>query len=198
MMQAKAVKTLVALFFIAYPFIVYFGLSHFPPSFFGLILVLLLAIRFGVIKSDERKLMLPILLIFALYAIATVVLDSTPMVLYYPALVSFVMCFVFANSLRGEEPLLLRLVKARGMITSEHTPGYLFWLTGLWAVFFVLNGLVSIWTSSISLHAWTLYNGLISYFIIAILVVGEWFYRRHYKKKKGVIDPSTPPSSKPQ
>ena len=189
MMQGKVVKTLVALFVIAYPFIVYFGLNHFPPSFFGLVLVVLIAMRFGVISADERKLMLPLLLIFALYAVATVVLDNARMVLYYPALVSFVMCIVFANSLRAEEPLLLRLVNARGMITTKHTPVYLFWLTGLWAIFFILNGLISIWTSTVSLHAWTLYNGLISYFIIAILVVGEWIYRRHYKKKMGVIDP---------
>lgn len=188
-MRANVVKALVALFFVAYPFIVYFGLNYFPPSFFGLVLVILLAIRFGVIKPDERKLMLPILLVFVVYAIATVIFDNTRLVLYYPALVSFVMCFVFANSLRDAEPLLLRLVKARGMVTSKHTPGYLFWLTGLWAVFFVINGLVSLWTSSVSLAAWTLYNGLISYFIVAVLMIGEWFYRRHYKKKKGVIDP---------
>lgn len=188
-MQTNVVKALVVLFFIIYPFVVYFGLNYFPPSFFGLVLVILLAIRFGVIKSDERKLMLPILAIFIVYAIATVIFDNTNMVLYYPALVNFVMCFVFANSLRHEEPLLLRLVKARGMATSKHTPGYLFWLTGLWAIFFAINGLISLWTSSISLQAWTLYNGLISYFIIAVLMIGELLFRRYYKKKKGVIDP---------
>ena len=188
-MQAQIVKALVVLFFIAYPFIVYFGLSYFPPSFFGLVLVVLLAVRFGIIKPEERKLMFPILLMFIAYAIVTVILDDTRLVLYYPALVSLVMCFVFANSLRDDEPLLLRLVKAKGMKTSKHTPQYLFWLTGLWAMFFAFNGIASYWSSTISLHAWTLYNGLISYFIIGFLMAVEWLYRRHYKKKKGVIDP---------
>ena len=188
-MQANVIKTAVVLFFVAYPFIVYFGLSYFPPSFFGLLLVILLAIRFGVIKAEERKLMLPILLIFIAYAVATTVLDNSRMVLYYPALVSLVMCFVFANSLRAEESLLLRLVKAKGMITSEHTPEYLFWLTGLWAIFFAINALVSLWSSTISLHAWTLYNGFISYLVVAVLMLVEWLYRGHYKKKKGVVDP---------
>jgi uncharacterized membrane protein len=90
--------------------------------------------------------------------------------------------------LRHEESLLLRLVKARGMKTSPHTPGYLHWLTALWALFFLGNGLVSLWSSTVSLHVWTLYNGLLSYFIVAILCAGEWLYRRHYKKKKGVSD----------
>jgi fermentation-respiration switch protein FrsA (DUF1100 family) len=70
MMQANLVKLLVAVFFIAYPFIVYFGLSYFPPSFFGLVLMALLAFRYGVIKSDERAVMLPVLLVFLTYAVA--------------------------------------------------------------------------------------------------------------------------------
>lgn len=188
-MQTNIVKFLIALFFIAYPFIVYFGLNHFPPSFFGLMLMALLAFRYGVIKAAERALMLPILLLFLTYALAMVVLDNARMVLYYPALVSFVMCAVFANSLRHEEPILLRLVKARGKFISSHTPGYLFWLTVLWSMFFLLNGLISLWSSTVSLHVWTLYNGLISYFIVAILGAGEWLFRRHYKKSKGIIDP---------
>jgi uncharacterized membrane protein len=188
-MQANVVKLLVAVFFLSYPFIVYFGLSYFPPSFFGLVLMALLAFRYGVIKSDERTLMLPILLVFLTYAVAMVIVDNDQMVLYYPALVSFVMCAVFANSLRHEESLLLRLVKARGMTTSPHTPGYLYWLTAIWAVFFLLNGLVSLWSSTVSLQTWTLYNGLLSYFIVAILGTGEWLFRRHYKKRKGVSDP---------
>lgn len=188
-MQVNFVKLLIAVFFISYPFIVYFGLSYFPASFFGLVLMALLAFRYGVIKPAERALMLPVLLVFLTYAVAMVVFDNTNLVLYYPALVSFVMCAVFANSLRHEESLLLRLVKARGMAISSHTPGYLFWLTALWSMFFLLNGLVSLWSSTVSLHAWTLYNGLISYFIVAILGAGEWLFRRHYKKRKGVIDP---------
>lgn len=186
MTHAKFVRALVFLFFIAYPFIVYFGISILPPSFFGLVLVVLLALRFGVLLPEERLVFLPVLLVFLGYAIATVVFDSAQLLLIYPALVNFTLCLVFANSLRHEEPLLLRIVRARGYAISDHTPRYLYRLTAVWAVFFILNGLVSIWTSTLSMQAWTLYNGLISYFLIAILGVVEWLFRRHYKKRVGV------------
>jgi uncharacterized membrane protein len=186
MTRATLVRALVMIFFIAYPFIVYFGLGVLPPSFFGLVLVVLLGLRFGVLLPEERLVFLPILLIFLAYAVTTVFVDSVHLLLYYPALVNFTFFLVFANSLRSAEPLLLRFVRVRGYAMSEHTPQYLFWLTAIWAVFFVLNGLVSIWTSTLSMQAWTLYNGLISYFLVALLGAGEWLFRRHYKKRLGI------------
>ena len=186
MIHKILVRALITIFFIAYPFIVYFGLSVLPPSFFGLVLIVLLGLRFGILLPEERPLFLPILLVFLGYAVMTVFVDSAQLLLFYPALVNFTLFLVFANSLRSEEPILLRLVRARGYAMSEHSPRYLFWLTMVWAVFFVLNGLVSIWTSTLSIQAWTIYNGLISYFLVAILAVGELLFRRYYKKRVGV------------
>ena len=189
MKQAVFVRVVVVVFFIVYPFIVYFGIQHLPPSFFGLLLVALLAMRFGVLLPSERLVLLPVLLGFLVYAVTTVVLDSASMLLFYPALVNFVLCIVFANSLRHEESFLLRIVRARGVAISDYTPRYLYRLTALWACFFVLNGLVSIWTGTLSMEAWTLYNGLISYFIVAILFGGEMLFRRYYKRRKSLENP---------
>jgi len=183
--QAILVRTLAVVFFISYPFIVYFGIGFLPPSFFGLILVVILALRFKVLLPSERMLYLPVLMVFLAYAIATMIFDSNRLVLIYPALVNFTLFLVFAGSLRTNETILFRLVKARGLVMSDHTPRYLYRLTGVWAVFFVLNGLVSVWTSTLSIDAWTLYNGLISYFIVAILGTGEWVFRYYYKKRVG-------------
>lgn len=186
MKKVILVRVLVTAFFFAYPFIIYFGINYLPPSFFGLALVALLAIRFGVLLPEERLLFLPILAVFLGYSLATVIFDSTTMLLLYPALVNFSLCLVFASSLRHGESLLLRVVRARGAVLSEYTPRYLYRLTALWAGFFIFNGVISIWTSTLSMQAWTLYNGLISYLIIAILGASEWVFRRHYKKKMGV------------
>lgn len=169
-----------------YPFIVYFGLQVLPPGFFGLLLVVLLALRYGVLLPAERPILLPILLIFAAYAIVAVLLESRQMLLYYPALVNFCLCTVFVGSLRQGEPLLLRIVRARGMPVSRHGPTYLFRLTAVWAGFFAANALVSIWTAALSIEMWTLYNGLLSYFLVAALIGGEWLFRRHYKRRMGV------------
>ena len=184
---------LIRVFFVAcvavYPFLVYFGIKHLPPSFFGLALMVLLAMRFGVLVPEERPILVPVLAIFLGYALLAAILKSTPMLLYYPALVNFSLCVIFANSLRQDEPLLLRMVRARGAPISEHGPKYLYRLTGVWAVFFALNGSVAIWTSGLSIEIWTLYNGLIAYFLIAALIGGELLFRHYYKKRMSANNP---------
>lgn len=182
----KFVRALVVVFFVTYPFLIFFGLSVLPPSFFGLVLLILLGLRLGVLLPEERQVFFPVILIFFGYAASAMYFDNTQLLLFYPAFVNFTLCLLFANSLRNEEPILLRIVRSRGYDINDHTPQYLFWLTVIWAVFFMLNGSISIWTSTLSLEVWTLYNGLISYFIIAILGVGEWLFRRYYKKRVGV------------
>jgi uncharacterized membrane protein len=184
--RPQAVRAAFILCIALYPFIVYFGLQVLPPSFFGLVLVVLLAMRYGVLLPNERPILLPVLLIFAVYAVVAVVLQSRQMLLYYPALVNFCLCTVFVGSLRQGEPLLLRIVRARGMPVSRHGPAYLFRLTAIWAGFFAANGAASIWTATLSIELWTLYNGLVSYFLVAVLVGGEWLFRRHFKRRMGV------------
>ena len=172
-----------------YPFLVYFGIRYLPPSFFGLALVVLLAMRFGVLVPEERPVLLPVLSVLLGYAITAAIMESTTMLLYYPGLVNFCLAAVFANSLRLEEPFLLRILRIRGIPISIHGPKYLYRLTAVWAGFFVINGSIAIWTTTISIEAWTLYNGLISYFVVAILIGAEWLYRRHYKRRMGVGSP---------
>lgn len=186
MIQKRFIRIIILICFIFYPFIVYFGINSLPPGFFGLILVLLLAMRFGVLLPKERPVILPVLVFLLVYAVATTLMESTRMILFYPALMNFSLCAVFANSLRHEESLLLRMVRARGVQMGDHVPQYLYRLTALWAAFFALNGMMAMWTTTVSIKIWTLYNGLISYFVVAALIGAEWLFRIHYKKRLGV------------
>ena len=169
-----------------YPFIIYFGIRVLPPSFFGFALAVLLLIRFGFVRPEERASALPALVLLLAYAVTTAVLGSTRMLLYYPALVNFLLCALFASSLRQDEPLLLRIMRARGITMHARIPPYLARLTAVWAVFLALNGTIAVWTTTASIEIWTIYNGIISYALIAALVLGEWLYRRHYKRKHGI------------
>ena len=168
---------------------IFFGLKHLPPSAFGLVLLVLLAMRYGILLPAERPILVPVLLIFVSYALTAAVSQSQAMLLYYPAVVNFTLSGVFLNSLRQGDPLLLRIVRARGMQVSVHGPRYLYRLTGIWAVFFIFNGLTSIWTSTLSIEAWTLYNGFVSYCLVATLFGVEYVYRGYYKRSKGVAEP---------
>ena len=56
-------------------------------------------------------------------------------------------------------------------------------MTKVWCLFFVFNGVVSIYTVFASLEVWILYNGLISYLLIGGLVASEVAYRHLIVKK---------------
>jgi uncharacterized membrane protein len=184
--RSNLVRVLFVVAIAAYPFIVFAGIKHLPPSFFGLVLLVLLALRHGALLPDERPVLVPVLLVFAAYAITATILQSRMLLLYYPALVNFCLCAVFLNSLRQGDPLLLRIIKARGWHISKHGPKYLYRLTAVWAGFFLANGLISYWTSTLSIEIWTLYNGFLSYFLVGILLGGEWVFRHYYKRRMGV------------
>jgi len=169
-----------------YPLIVYFGIRHLPVSFFALVLLALLMLRFGLIRPAERRFMLPLLLGLAVFAAAAALTGSQALLLAYPVLVNLGLCALFALSLRDGEPLLLRVARARGMEITEHAPPYLRRLTTIWAVFFALNAVVAFVTIHLSIGVWAVYNGLVSYILVGLLVVGEVLYRRHYKRRMGV------------
>lgn len=189
MNHSSIIRALFVVTVAAYPFIIYFGLQHLPPSFFGLVLLILLGLRYGVLLPSERPVLLPLLAIFFTYALTATLIKSTAMLLYYPALVNGCLCVVFLYSLRQGDPLLLRFVRARRWPISAHGPKYLYWLTAVWAAFFAMNGIISLWTTTISIEVWTVFNGLISYFLIAALMGGEWVFRRHYKNRMGIENP---------
>lgn len=186
MKRSGTIRGIFILSIAVYPFIVYFGIQVLPASFFGLALIALLAMRYGVLRPQERSILLPVLLILLSYALAATMFGGTVMLLYYPALVNFCLCGVFIASLYRGSPILLRIVRARGMHISEHGPGYLRRLTAVWAGFFAANGVISLATIATSMAAWTLYNGLIAYLLAGALFGGEWLFRGYYKRRMGV------------
>lgn len=189
MSQTIFVRVLFVVFVVLYPFVVYFGIRYLPPSFFGVMLAVVLAMRFGVLVPEERPVLLPVLAVFIAYAVASAALQSVTMLLYYPVLVNFSLCAVFANSLRHEESILLRLIRARGVQVSKHGPKYIHRLTACWAIFFAVNGIIALWSTTLSIEAWTAYNGLIAYVMVGALVGGERIFRGYYKKHMGVWNP---------
>ena len=169
-----------------YPAFVYFGLQHLPIGFFGTALALLLLFRASIMAAAERRVILPVLVVHFAYAVTVSLSGRQELLLWYPALVNFSLCLLFALSLRQEESLLLRVVRARNIQVSEYGPRYLNRLTAVWAAFFLLNGAMAILTGAISVKTWALYNGFIAYVLIAALMGGELIFRTWYKRSKGV------------
>ena len=169
-----------------YPFIVYFGIHYLPASFFAILLGVVVALRIVIIRPEERMMVVPVMALLLVYAIGAAIVGRTVALLYYPLLVNAVLCVIFTRSLLAGEPLLLRIVRARGIPMSEHGPPYMARLTAVWAVFFAANAAIAFWTTTQSLKVWTLYNGLISYLLVGTLILCEWPVRKYYQRKHRV------------
>jgi len=184
--QSAFLRIAFVILLAAYPFIIYVGIQVLPASFFGILLAVVLLLRFGIIPPGERATALPAIGILLVYAVTAAIVGSTQLLLYYPVLVSLLLFVLFAGSLRHEEPFLLRIVRASGMPISDHGPKYLARLTAVWSAFFLINGAIAFWTTTQTVEIWTLYNGLVSYLFAATLMLCEWVFRRHYKRRMGV------------
>ena len=61
-------------------------------------------------------------------------------------------------------------------------------VTLVWCLFFIINGLVSLYTAVfMSLDSWMIYNGFISYVLMGILMLVEYLVRLKVKKQQLVM-----------
>ncbi|KPG89130.1 hypothetical protein AEQ67_33140 [Pseudomonas sp. RIT-PI-q] len=163
-----------------YPFAVYFGMEHFAPWQFGLLLGSLWLAR---ALLGARK---PGSLWMAICAIAFCLLlalfDSPLLLRWYPVLISAFMLGLFGLSLIVGPPMVERMARLR----EPHLPAkaivYTRQVTIAWSVFFLCNGLLA---AALTLWAplswWMLYTGLISYGLMGLLFAIEWLIRQRVR-----------------
>ncbi|MBI6900037.1 hypothetical protein JET64_24800 [Pseudomonas putida] len=163
-----------------YPFAVHFGMAHFAPWQFGLLLGGLWLAR---ALSTPRR---PGGLWMALAALAFCALlgvsDSPHLLRWYPVLISAFMLALFGVSLLRGMPVAERLARLRDPDLPPHAVRYTRRVTQVWCLFFLVNGLVA---ASLTLWAplawWTLYNGLIAYAAMGLLFAVEWLIRQRVR-----------------
>ncbi|MGZ7458214.1 hypothetical protein ACXPVS_15895 [Pseudomonas sp. Ma2-10] len=163
-----------------YPFAVYFGMEHFAPWQFGLLLGSLWLAR---ALLGTRK---PGSLWMAVTAIAFCLLlalfDSPLLLRWYPVLISAFMLALFGLSLIVGPPIIERLARLREPQLPAKAIVYTRQVTIVWCVFFFLNGLLA---AALTLWAplswWMLYTGLISYGLMGLLFAIEWLIRQRVR-----------------
>ncbi|MPQ66958.1 MULTISPECIES: hypothetical protein [unclassified Pseudomonas] len=163
-----------------YPFAVYFGMEHFAPWQFGLLLGGLWLAR---VLTDERR---PGSLWMALSAIAfcglLALLNSPLLLRWYPVLISGFMLGLFGLSLKFGPPIVERLARLREPQLPDVAINYTRQVTRVWSLFFLCNGLIAaaltLWAP---LNWWMLYTGLISYGLMGLLFAIEWLVRQRVR-----------------
>ncbi|MGO2055828.1 MAG: hypothetical protein ACTH2G_08900 [Halomonadaceae bacterium] len=81
-------------------------------------------------------------------------------------------------------PVIERLARLREPELPAAGIRYTRNVTWAWCGFFILNGAIASWTALYaSLATWTLYNGAISYGLIAVMFTGEWLIRHQLRSR---------------
>lgn len=166
-----------------YPFAVYFGMEHFAPWQFGLLLGSLWLAR---ALTGERR---PGSLWMALAAIGFCLLlawfDNPALLRWYPVLISSFMLCLFGLSLKYGPPVAERLARLGEPDLPEKAIRYTRQVTIAWSMFFLCNGvLAAALTLWAPLSWWTLYNGLIAYGLMGLLFAIEWLLRQRVRGRR--------------
>jgi len=164
---------------LAYPVVVYLALGHVSPRWVALLLVALALARAWVTRESFW---------LAAAALATVLAaagflgDRWGPLKLYPALVNLVMFGLFAMSLWRGPTVVERLARLRETNFPPAAIAYTRRVTQVWCGFFVVNGLIAVATALwASAAVWALYNGLLSYAAMGLLMGGEWLVRRRVR-----------------
>ncbi|MFL6700313.1 MAG: hypothetical protein ACJ8GJ_24355 [Vitreoscilla sp.] len=166
---------------LAYPVVVYLALGHVSPRWIALLLVALALARAAVTRESFW---LVAAALAGVLAAAGALGDQWGPLKLYPALVNLVMFGLFATSLWHGPSVVERLARLREPHFPPAAVAYTRRVTQVWCGFFVVNGLVAtataLWASA---GVWALYNGLLSYVAMGLLMGGEWLVRRRVRAR---------------
>ena len=99
----------------------------------------------------------------------------------YPVLVVAVALVVFAISL-WRTPLVEVFARRMGETLDARGVVYCRRVTVVWTVFLSIHLVVTFLTVFASHETWALYNGVLAYLMMGALFVGEWLFRRRYRR----------------
>lgn len=101
----------------------------------------------------------------------------------YPVLVSAALLAAFAYSLTTPMSAVERMARLRGEDFPPVAQAYMRKVTQVWCGFFVVNGAIALGTALWAPEAiWSLYTGVISYALMALLFGAEYLVRLRFKR----------------
>jgi len=177
---------LLAALLVLYPLAVYFGLQYFEPRIFGGLLIVLLLLRLfaarGRLGTSARYQWYPMVFMGSACALAAIVFNSADSLRLLPVVTNAICLGSFAFTLARPPSMIERFARGFGSDLDERGVAYTRRVTQIWCVFFFANGAVALYTAlAASLAAWTLYNGLLAYLLMASLLAGEYLVRRRVR-----------------
>jgi uncharacterized membrane protein len=179
-----AARLLAVAVFVAYPVLVWEGLTRGSPRQLALLLLCVLvplaALRVrGPQRAAVRDLAVVPLVTAAALGLAAL-LDAAGWMLAVPVAINAALLVVFAASLRrGSVPMVERFARLQVPHLTAAQQAWCRTWTRIWCGFFVANSATALALALLApLSWWALYNGLVAYVLMGALLAGEWLLRR--------------------
>lgn len=175
---------LAAVVALAYPFIVWFGLSAVPPAVFVLLALACIAVRIVGFNRIRRSGVETAAFLLAAIALVVLLLISPAIAARaYPVAISLGVAAVFAASLRYPPTIIERIARLTEPDLPPAGVAYTRKVTWVWVAFLLANAAIALWTVLFaSLDQWMLWNGLLSYIAMGCLFAGEFLVRRMVRR----------------
>jgi uncharacterized membrane protein len=175
------VGVLLTLVTLAYPLIVYLSLGRLEPRWLALLLLGLALMRVAVSRTAVTWGFAAGALLLAVFSWAG---NAWMPLKLYPVVVSAVLLALFAASLVYPPSAIERFARLREPDLPREAVAYTRRVTQVWCLFFIFNGATAFATALWASDAvWTLYNGLVSYCLIGVLMTAEWLVRRRVRAR---------------
>jgi uncharacterized membrane protein len=176
------INGVTAMLTLFYPLAVYFGINHFEPWKIAVILMVLLLIKLAASYSDNHW-SRPLLMAGVVYFGFAMWSNNPVSLRFYPALVNGMMLVIFSWSLLSPPSLIERLARLQHPELPPEGICYTRRVTQVWCGFFIVNGIIALATARwSSFEVWSLYNGMIAYLLMGILMGGEYLVRMKTQK----------------
>jgi uncharacterized membrane protein len=177
------VNTLLSVLFIAFPFLIYFGLNYFNSVFFAILLFLLLLIRITLMPA-KNWLKTIIVILISIYCLSIGLSDGDKVLRYYPVLMTLYVAILFGLSLLDDVPIIEKFAQLSGKPYPIGARIYMRTLTKIWILLLLANASIAIYSACCrSIDFWIFYNGFLSYIIIFGFMACEWIFRQWYRRK---------------
>ncbi|WP_193163622.1 COG4648 family protein [Microbulbifer hainanensis] len=181
--MSKLAQLLLALIVAIYPLAVYFGIQYLSLGSLLFVLLAVAAMRLLVGGSSGRVGAKLVSMALAVVVAMSWLRGDANGLLWYPVVCNAILLAVFAFSLRQPQTVIERLARLREPDLPPEGVAYTRRVTQVWCLFFIGNGAVA--TATVlygDMQLWTLYNGLISYGLMGLLLAVEWLVRLRVRR----------------
>jgi uncharacterized membrane protein len=180
---------------LAYPVVVYLGLTRSNPRTIAVVLlalwIILIPLRGLRGRAGQLRTVVGPLLPATLPLLGAALFDDGRFLLAVPVVVNLALLVGFAVTLRpGSRPMVERFARLQESALPEDAIAYCRAVTWVWCGFFVINAAVAGILAVTTVAGWALYTGFLAYVAMGSLWVGEIVVRkiRFRRYGRGAVD----------